>query len=359
VEHRVRRIVTAGFAALAAIAIQLVVLPSTADAASFTQPTQLNPDVDNYPRAAPTSGVRFGRDGSMRLRWHGYAGCTVTGTEGPDVIQGTPGADVICALGGNDTVYGGGGDDRIYGGPGDDQIHGDAGLDTIYGDEGGDLIFGNAGNDQIYGDDIVQKAGEPGGPDIIYAGADADGVTGGPGSDVINTGSASPKNGIDVAHGGDGNDIIIGGGPTFSDQFSGDAGNDVLFPFPLRTSPLGNDVIGGDGADVAVLVNGMLDGFTAGKPLDSVSIPLQACKVTVAAADQAKGSSFSCSVGNKYGSVSIGADTTGKTTVSGSFLNGLGTLSASQLGAGVSVKVGKDVCACDPQIGRWPGDLKT
>jgi Ca2+-binding RTX toxin-like protein len=209
-------------------------------------------DVDNAQRFPTTAGVQFGRNASLRLRWHGPVGRTVTGTEGPDVIQGTSGDDVVCALGGNDIVYGGGGSDTIYGGP---------------------------GNDEIHGDDVRQAPGEVGGSDTVYAGAGSDSVSGGPGRDLINTGSASVVRGVDVAHGDDGDDIILGGGPTFSDQLMGDAGDDVLFPFPLRTSPLGNDVIGGAGDDIAILVNGMMDGFTAGEPLASVSIPIiQVCK---------------------------------------------------------------------------------
>lgn len=49
--------------------------------------------------------------------------CTITGTDGPDVLVGTAGDDVICGLGGADTIYGGDGDDIILGGPGDDRIH--------------------------------------------------------------------------------------------------------------------------------------------------------------------------------------------------------------------------------------------
>ena len=357
---RLRRVVTAAIAVASAVAFQLVAMSPTVNAAtSYTMPTQLNPDVDNGQRFQTTGDVQFGRNASLRLRWHGSVGCTITGTEGSDVIQGTPSDDVICALGGNDVVYGGGGSDIIYGGPGNDEIHGDAGADTIYGDDGNDIIFGDAGDDVIYGDDVKQAAGQVGGSDAIYAGAGSDSVSGGPGRDLINTGSASVTKGVDVAHGDDGDDIILGGGPTFSDQLMGDAGDDVLFPFPLRTSPLGNDVIGGDGHDIAILVNGMMDGFTAGEPLSSVSIPIiQGCKLTVPVADRSKGTSASCSVGGKYGGVSVSSDTNGKTTVSGSFLSGLGQLSASQLGSDVSVKPGGDFCACDPPVGDWPGDLK-
>ncbi len=63
----------------------------------------------------------------------GNAGCTITGTEGDDMLQGTSGDDVICGLGGNDVIYGLGGNDVIYGLRGDDIIVGGSGDDSLYG----------------------------------------------------------------------------------------------------------------------------------------------------------------------------------------------------------------------------------
>ena len=42
--------------------------------------------------------------------------CTITGTEGDDVLVGTEGADVICGLGGNDILHGHAGNDTLRGG---------------------------------------------------------------------------------------------------------------------------------------------------------------------------------------------------------------------------------------------------
>src|SRR2546423_6319473 len=44
--------------------------------------------------------------------------CTISGTDGDDVLVGTPGPDVICALGGNDLISGLGGADTLLGGDG-------------------------------------------------------------------------------------------------------------------------------------------------------------------------------------------------------------------------------------------------
>ena len=77
--------------------------------------------------------------------------CTITGTNGPDILNGTPGRDVICGLGGNDQIAGNGGNDVLIGGPGDDLIGGGKGNDVIYGGAGNDRLQGDGGSDTIYG----------------------------------------------------------------------------------------------------------------------------------------------------------------------------------------------------------------
>lgn len=88
--------------------------------------------------------------------------CTITGTDGDDVLAGTSGDDVICGgwgrdriwgRGGNDTIYGGAGDDRIYGGPGDDKLSGGSGDDVLYGEDGNDLLAGGGEDDKLDGGD--------------------------------------------------------------------------------------------------------------------------------------------------------------------------------------------------------------
>jgi len=64
------------------------------------------------------------------------ARCTITGTNGDDVLHGTPGRDVICGRGGDDVIYGGKGDDILRGGPGNDRIFGGLGDDRLEGGSG-------------------------------------------------------------------------------------------------------------------------------------------------------------------------------------------------------------------------------
>jgi len=78
-------------------------------------------------------------------------GCTVTGTEGSDVLRGTGGADVICALGGDDVVSGGGGGDVVFGDAGRDRVQAGSGDDTAYGGDGHDTLVGGLGSDVLSG----------------------------------------------------------------------------------------------------------------------------------------------------------------------------------------------------------------
>ncbi len=75
--------------------------------------------------------------------------CTISGTDGDDVLVGTRGPDVICggagadrihAFGGHDLILGGLGDDRIWAGAGDDVVAGGGGTDRISGGRGADLM---------------------------------------------------------------------------------------------------------------------------------------------------------------------------------------------------------------------------
>jgi hypothetical protein len=82
------------------------------------------------------------------------AECTITGTNGDDVLKGTPGDDVICGLGGNDTLLGGAGDDVLLGGDGRDNLRGGTGADILRGEAGNDTLTtrdGVSGNDTADG----------------------------------------------------------------------------------------------------------------------------------------------------------------------------------------------------------------
>jgi hypothetical protein len=92
--------------------------------------------------------------------------CTLTGTEGDDVLSGTGGADVICGLGGNDRINGRGGDDLVFGGAGDDLAKGGAGDDELFGEDGNDTLDardGVGGNDTADGGPGSDRCrGDPG-----------------------------------------------------------------------------------------------------------------------------------------------------------------------------------------------------
>jgi hypothetical protein len=89
---------------------------------------------------------------------------TVTGTDGPDILQGTMKADRIGALAGDD-LYGLNGPDTYRGGDGEDSLSeyanaggpappagdGYTGKDVMYGEGGSDHLEGARGDDTLYG----------------------------------------------------------------------------------------------------------------------------------------------------------------------------------------------------------------
>lgn len=144
----------------------------------------------------------------------------IDGTELGETIIGTEFDDVIDGLDGNDFIYGGAGNDSILGGLGDDVIYGEDGDDFLVDVYGLNLIFGGSGNDYIYN---VQNQ---------YAGA----------SSILS-----------IAHGGAGDDFIVGGAAF------GDEGNDTL-----QGSDSLDALDGGDGDDMIILTNSL------GQELDTV-----------------------------------------------------------------------------------------
>ncbi|MFM9106321.1 MAG: calcium-binding protein [Chloroflexota bacterium] len=189
--------------------------------------------------AAPPAGV----DASRTPR------CTISGTNGPDVLIGTPRRDVICGLGGDDVLVGLGGNDLLIGGNGNDSLYGGGmpggvvvsarldGADVLQGGSGNDAIDGGAGND----------AGSGGaGADSLAGGAGNDDLSGDAGNDVVDGGAgddtAAGGDGLDNLIGDSGNDDLSGGGG--DDTLSGHTGDDDLF------GDAGDDMLdGGPGAD--------------------------------------------------------------------------------------------------------------
>jgi hemolysin type calcium-binding protein/WD40 repeat protein len=82
--------------------------------------------------------------------------CTITGTNGDDLLKGTDGDDVICGLGGNDSLRGRAGGDLLLGGDGNDALVGGPGSDQLQGEGDNDVLNtrdGVGGNDTADGGD--------------------------------------------------------------------------------------------------------------------------------------------------------------------------------------------------------------
>jgi hypothetical protein len=174
----------------------------------------------------------------IKTYWHHFAvltgapppgggGCTIRGTNGPDVLVGTARADVICGLGGNDQIAGLGGNDRITGGRGKDLIRGGAGRDFLNGGGGGDRLVGGAKADRLLGG---------GGNDKLLGSLGADKLLGGTGRDVLT--------------GGAGSDRLVGGGGR--DGYRGGGGRDTL----IARDRVAEVVNGGPGRDRARIDRG-------------------------------------------------------------------------------------------------------
>lgn len=212
------------------------------------------------------------------------------GAGGADLIDGGEGNDVLTGGEGNDQLNGGAGNDRFIAqaGDGDDIIDGGEGIDTfdasnirssieinlstglasgletgtdqlsgienilgsrandiLTGDDDNNIIIGNQGNDILRGS---------GGEDVLIGGNGADILDGGEGVDTasfataLNGVSLSLETGFGTQGEADGDQFIAIEnilGSNFSDNISGDAGNNVL------TLQNGNDRSdGGDGSDI-------------------------------------------------------------------------------------------------------------
>lgn len=155
--------------------------------------------------------------------------CTITGTNGPDVLDGTPGIDHICGLGGNDIIRGNGGGDNLEGNDGNDKIFGGDGPDFMIGGNGNDKATPGEGSDYFDGQTGIDTALFDDSPAAIIA--TAGGIATGYGTDGVPnvenlvgskwnddlTGSAlsnkinAGKGDDHVYNGGGGVDTLIGG----------------------------------------------------------------------------------------------------------------------------------------------------
>jgi Ca2+-binding RTX toxin-like protein len=226
----------------------------------------------------------FGGGDDITLSYDNFANVVYSGNGYDDVWynSGTGGSQ-------NQEIYGGPGNDLLFGSPGPDYLVGGAGEDYVYGDDDDDVIFGAlstgpAGElpddgDYIYGEDgqdrLIGGAGADtywdqedmdgdlvwdfGGENYVnlYLGNDDvctggegiyDGITTGPGDDVVWAGSGDDLivagSGHDLVHGEGGTDYIHGNED--DDELYGDGGPDTLDGGPGLDTLVGgtnNDVI--------------------------------------------------------------------------------------------------------------------
>ncbi|MGO1117233.1 calcium-binding protein [Rhodovibrionaceae bacterium A322] len=213
--------------------------------------------------------------------------------ENNDLIMGEGGNDTIFGNEGDDTLLGGGDNDSVVSGVGNDSLRGGSGDDTLLGEAGENTLWGDKGDDRLIdtiagGDEIHMFGGE--GEDTLKGAVDVDNyaaMAGGADNDVLNFtqlsgssvaelfgddtfGSTYKENNSDgddkititslstgtvIAHGGGGDDEIIGGagqeklyGGSGNDTLAGGSNDDTLMGYSGNdslTGGAGNDVING------------------------------------------------------------------------------------------------------------------
>ena len=234
----------------------------------------------------------------------------LTGSRVANTLTGLGGNDELDGLRGNDTLSGGSGDDELDGGRGDDELEGGAGADELTGGDGNDTasyagsmmgvtvrlhnskfmggdaegdsfgatvtatytdeddeeqevmlpdianLIGSANADILAGDFRNNEISGGGGDDKIYGGPDPSNF------DSMMARSGDTTN-VDTLHGGDGNDMIFGGGG--NDTLNGDAGDDML------VGGAGIDTYdGGDGDDM-IIADEMDTTIDGGEGADTLS----------------------------------------------------------------------------------------
>lgn len=170
----------------------------------------------------------------------GNSAASLYGNNGNNIIIGNDSFNTIYGNDGFDTIYAGDMDDQVYGGSAGDVIHGDGGNDTLFGDSGVDVIYGGEGQDYLGG-----GSGDGYMFDTLFGGSGDDTLAF---SDGSNANIFTPN----IAHGDDGNDLLIGA--SGFDKLYGDAGDDQI-----QLSLGGDFIYGGEGIDTLTM-GGMTTG---------------------------------------------------------------------------------------------------
>ena len=131
-------------------------------------------------------------------------GFDLDGTAGDDIIYGTNITDRINGLGGNDTLLGGYGDDTLYGKAGTDTLQGGGGNDYLDGGMGDDLLEGDAGANTY-----SLKLGD--GHDKIITTSGLDGIVFGAGIAASSVLVSRTAEGLRLQYGNVGDEVVLVG----------------------------------------------------------------------------------------------------------------------------------------------------
>ena len=189
------------------------------------------------------------RTGRISLAWSGGTSCTVTGTEGDDILVGTAGDDMICGLGGDDRIKGLGGNDEVIGGDGIDVasfadsaagVTADLTIGTATGEgtdtlEAVENLIGSSFDDTLTGDAVANVLSGGLGSDRLVGQGGDDAVSGGGGVDTVSFAGSAAGVTADLTVGtatGQGSDTLQAVenlvGSSFDDILTGDAADNVL-----------------------------------------------------------------------------------------------------------------------------------
>ena len=205
-----------------------------------------------------TSGVALGDGNDSLSGIENVVGSanddTLTGDANDNLLAGGGGNDALAGGAGSDTLTGGAGDDTLHGGAGDDTLVGGAGIDTAdYGgaasgvnvDLAAGTASGGAGNDTL--SEIENVAGSDH-ADTLSGDAGDNVLTGGAGDDTLIGGG-----GNDTLDGGLGDDVFRFTGAQAGDVYTvaGEAGTDTI-----DLSEFNGSQITDDGSTITVDLGG-------------------------------------------------------------------------------------------------------